>query len=137
MPAEFRYTSNERLPVEVLMFRVAPEHLDEFLRVDHEVFTLGEAFLDGFDRIPFRYKEVWLDDSDPGVVTLVFVWDDLDEWHRVGAPEVQQRLQAEFDARFAHPVELVRAWHEESAFGLHRWSRFERVEPDAASGGAD
>jgi hypothetical protein len=25
------------------------------------------------------------------------------------------------------PVELVRAWHEESNFGLHRWSRFERL----------
>lgn len=128
MTPTHRYTSHERLPVEVLVFRVPPEHLDEFLRVDHEVFTLGEAFLPGFDHIPFRYKEVWLDDSAPGVVTLVFVWDDLDEWHRVGAPEVQERLQAEFDARFPHPVELVRAWHEESNFGLHRWSRFERVD---------
>lgn len=127
MSATYRYTSHERLPVEVLIFRVAVEHVEEFLRVDHEVFTLGEAFLPGFDRIPFRYKEVWLDDSAPGEVTLVFVWDDLDEWHRVGSAEVQTRLQAEFDARFQHPVELVRAWHEESNFGLHRWSRFERL----------
>ncbi|NCU81742.1 MAG: TIGR03792 family protein, partial [Acidimicrobiia bacterium] len=27
---------------------------------------------------------------------------------------------------FKHPVKLVEAWHEDTNFGLHRWSRFER-----------
>ena len=72
--ASFIYTSGERLPVEVLVFRVAPEHLDEFIAIDHEVWTLGEALLPGFERIPFRSKEVWIDDAKPGEVTLTFVW---------------------------------------------------------------
>lgn len=130
--AAYRYDRDERLPVEVLVFRVAPEHVDEFLRVDHDVWTLGEALLPGFDQIPFRSKEVWLDDSRPGVITLVFVWESATEWERVAERGVQERLQAEFDQRFRHPVELVRAYHEDSDHGIHRVSRFERIDaPDA------
>ncbi len=125
---DYRYERDERLPVEVLVFKVAPDQVDHFLAVDHEVWTLGEALLPGFDRIPFRSKEVWLDDSQPGVVTLVFVWESHDDWDRVGGAEIQQRLQAEFDTKFHHPVELLRAYHDESNHGIHRWSRFERVD---------
>lgn len=126
--ANYRYTKDERLTIEVLVFKMDPAHVEEYLAVDHEVWTLGEAFLPGFDRIPFVSKEVWLDDSRPGVVTLVFVWESLDAWMSVGSEEIQKRLQAEFDAKFVHPIELIEAWHEDNNFGLHRWSRFERSE---------
>ena len=127
--ANYRYTKDERLTIEVLVFKMDPAHVEEYLAVDHEVWTLGEAFLPGFDRIPFVSKEVWLDDSRPGVVTLVFVWESLDAWMSVGSEQIQKRLQAEFDAKFPHPIELIEAWHEDNNFGLHRWSRFERIEP--------
>jgi uncharacterized protein (TIGR03792 family) len=122
----YSYRRDERLPVEVLVFEIDPRHVAEFLRVDHEIWTLGEALLEGFDRIPFLSKEVWTDDARPGQVTLVFVWESLDSWERVGDQQVQRRLQAQFDERFPHPVRLVRALHEESRSGIHRWSRFER-----------
>ena len=124
--AEFRYTKGERLPIEVLVFEMSPEHVDEYLAIDHEIWTLGEATLPGFERIPFLSKEVWLDDSRPGRVSVVFVWESLEAWMRVGSAVIQQRLQSEFDARFKHPVQLVEAWHEDTNFGIHRWSRFER-----------
>ena len=124
----YRYTADERQPVEVLVFRVDPRHLDEFLRLDHEVWTLGEAFADGADRIPFLSKEVWLDDSRPGEVTLVFVWESMEAWESVDTDSLQSALQADFDAHFPHEVELVRAVHEERDKGIHRWSRFERVD---------
>jgi uncharacterized protein (TIGR03792 family) len=127
MPS-FRYVDNERLPVEVLVFQMDPANVEQYLAVDHEVWTLGEALLDGFDRIPFLSKEVWLDDANPGEVTLVFVWESLDAWMAVGAEAVQQALQARFDERFPHPVTLTRAPHEDSNFGIHRWSRFERID---------
>ena len=123
---EYRYTSGERLPIEVLVFEMSPEHVDEYLAIDHEIWTLGEASLPGFERIPFISKEVWLDDSRPGRVTIVFVWESLEAWMAVGSTDFQQRLQAEFDSRFKHPVKLVEAWHEGTNFGNHRWSRFER-----------
>ena len=126
MGAPYRYSRDERLPVEVLVFRVAPEHLDEFLAIDHQVWTLGEAQLEGFERIPFISKEVWLDDSRPGEITLIFVWESMEAWMRVGDEPIQVALQARFDAAFPHPVTLVRALHEDSNFGIHRWSRFER-----------
>ena len=125
---QYVYTRGERLPVEVLVFQVDPAHVDEFLRVDHDVWTLMEAFVEGLPRIPFLSKEVWLDDSRPGEITLVFVWESMDAWMAVGEESIQQRLQAEFDSRFPHPVTLVRALHEESHLGIHRFSRFERVD---------
>ena len=128
MSGGFSFVTGERRPVEVLVFHVDPAHVQEFLRVDHEVWTLGEALLEDHARIPFLSKEVWLDDSRPGEVTLVFVWESMQQWDEVGRPDVQARLQAEFDARFPHPVRLVRALHEESAMGIHRVSRFERTE---------
>lgn len=128
MTSSYRYQRDERLPVEILVFRVDPDHVEEFLAVDHDVWTLGEAALPGFDRIPFLSKEVWLDDSRPGEITIVFVWESMDAWTAVGAEDIQQRLQAAFDERFGHPAELLRAIHEERAMGIHRWSRFERTE---------
>ena len=124
----YRYTADERQPVEVLVFRVDPRHVDEFLRVDHEVWTLGEALAEGADRIPFLSKEVWLDDSRPGEVTLVFVWESMEAWESGDTDPLQSALQADFDARFPHEVELVRAVHEERDKGIHRWSRFERAD---------
>jgi uncharacterized protein (TIGR03792 family) len=126
--APYRYSRDERLPIEVLVFAMDPTHVEEFLAVDHEVWTLGEALLPGFERIPFIAKEVWLDGTRPGEVTLVFVWESAEAWRRVADVEIQTRLQAEFDRRFPHPVTLVQAPHDETDEGPVRWSRFERVE---------
>lgn len=128
MTAAYRYVRDERLPLEVLVFSMDPAHVDEFLVVDHEVWTLGEALLPGFDRIPFVSKEVWLDATRPGEVTLVFVWESADAWRRVADVDIQSRLQAEFDRHFSHPVTLVQAPHGETDEGPVRWSRFERVD---------
>jgi len=125
---KYSYVANERRPVEVLVFRMDPAVVDQFIAIDHDVWTLGEAHMAGLSRIPFLSKEVWLDDTKPGEVTIVFVWDTQAEWDIVGEPQFQQRLQAEFDARFPHPVELIAAPHEDSHFGIHRVTRFERTE---------
>lgn len=125
----YRYTTNERRPVEILVFRMNPQHVDEFIAIDHEVWTLGEALMPGLDDVPFLSKEVWLDDSKPGEVTLVFVWDTQDAWNRVGEPSFQAELQKQFDEKFPHPIELISAPHEDSHFGIHRVTRFERINP--------
>lgn len=123
----FQYVKNERRPVEVLVFKMNPAVVDEFIAVDHEIWTLGEAHTPGLDRIPFLSKEVWLDDSKPGEVTLIFVWENQELWDTVGEPTFQQSLQETFDQRFPHPLELIAAHHVESNFGIHRVSRFERT----------
>ena len=128
MSNDHRYVSGERRPVEVMVFQMDPAVVDEFVAVDHEVWTMGEARTPGFQRIPFLSKEVWLDDSTPGQVTLVFVWEDQPSWDIVGERSFQESLQRAFDERFPHPVTLVAALHEESNFGIHRVSRFERLD---------
>ena len=45
----YTYVKNEHYPVEHLIFETAPEHVQEFLDVDHEVWTLGEAESDLFE----------------------------------------------------------------------------------------
>ena len=125
---KYSYSTGEERPVEVLVFRMDPTGVDEFIRVDHEVWTLGEALMEGLTDIPFLSKEVWLDSSKPGEVTIVFVWDTQNAWDIVGNVEFQKKLQAEFDSRFPHPVELIAAPHEDSHFGIHRVTRFERIE---------
>ena len=56
---EYRYSAGEKLPIEVLVFEMDPAHVEEYLAIDHEIWTLGEATLPGFERIPFLSKEVW------------------------------------------------------------------------------
>ncbi len=123
---EFSYITCEERPVEVLVFRMDPTVVDEFIRVDHEVWTLGEARMEGLTDIPFLSKEVWLDNSKPGEVTIVFVWDTQEAWDTVGNVEFQKKLQAEFDFRFRYPIELIAAPHEDAHCGIHRVTRFER-----------
>ena len=125
---QYSYITGEERPVEVLVFRMDPAVVDEFIRLDHEVWTLGEAHMESLTDIPFLSKEVWLDNSKPGEVTIVFVWDTQDAWDIVGNTEFQKKLQAEFDSRFPHVIELIAAPHEDSNFGIHRVTRFERIE---------
>jgi uncharacterized protein (TIGR03792 family) len=127
MSEGFRYSSDERLPVEVLVFEVDPEHVEAFLAIDHEVWTLGEADVLGVDHIPFLSKEVWLDDAHPGRIIVTFVWESIESWQHVSDAQRQRELQARFDQRFPHHVTLLRALHDESDFGIHRVSRFERL----------
>lgn len=123
----YRYAAEESRPIEVLVFRMDPDDVDEFLRIDHEVWTLGEAATPGMGEIPFMSKEVWLDDSRPGEVTIVFVWPTMAHWDEVADPDFQTRLQSIFDERFGRPYELVREIHDERDRGIQRWSRFERA----------
>ena len=68
-----------------------------------------------------------MNDRRPGEITIVFVWPDRASWEAVDQPAFQQQLTGAFDRAFGRPYRLVRAVHEEEEFGLHRWSRFERV----------
>lgn len=124
-PSTYTYVDREHRPIEILVFRVDPERVEEFLLVDHEVWTLGEAATPGTDGVPFVSKEVWLDDDRPGEITIVFVWPDRASWDVVGEPSFQERLTAAFERRFTGRYELISAVHEESR--PYRWSRFERT----------
>ena len=123
----FQYTPVEHFPVEVLTFEMDPDEVPEFLRIDHEVWTLGEAVLEGFERIPFLSKEVWLDEATPGRVTLVFVWESMESWERVAETGIQQALQRRFDELFGRQLLPVEVIDHRTGPRPHRWSRFDRL----------
>ena len=123
----YTYTQNEHYPVEHLVFTTAPEYVKEFLEADHEIWTLGEANTPGLDHIPFLYKEVWLNDNKPGEMHFIFVWESMESWKKSGEKNFQNLLTSRFDAKFNHPYQLTRAIHNEENFGIHRFSRFERI----------
>ena len=45
----YTYTKGEHYPMEHLVFKVAPEDVERYLEVDHEIWTLKEAYAPGFD----------------------------------------------------------------------------------------
>ena len=53
---QYSYINGEERPVEVLVFRMDPAVVDEFIRLDHEVWTLGEAHMEGPHRYPIPFK---------------------------------------------------------------------------------
>ena len=127
MERPYRYTSAERYPVEVLVFKIDPKDLDEFLEVDNEVWTLGEALSPAVDKVPFLSKEIWVNDNRPGIVTVVLVWENLELWEKIDTKEIQSELIARFEAKFTKPYKLLRVLQNEENYGMHRVSRFERV----------
>lgn len=128
----YTYVNNERRPVEVLVFQMDPSVVEEWIQVDHEIWTMKEALMPGLQHIPFLSKEVWVDESKPGQVSVIFVWDSMADWNAVAEPTFQQQLLDEFNARFRHPYTLVAAPHEDANMGLYRVSRFERTLPPSA-----
>ncbi len=109
------------------MFKVAPEDVERYLEVDHEIWTLKEAFAPGFDHIPFLYKEVWINDNKPGEIHFIFAWESIESWRKIDQKEYQAQLIKEFDEKFGRPYELIRVVQNEENFGVHRYSRFERI----------
>ena len=127
---KYRYTKNEHYPMEHLVFKTDPEFLQECLDVDHEVWTLGEGLHKEFDHIPFLYKEVWLNENNPGEIHYIFAWEDMDAWKHIARQDIQDMLEAEFAAKCDKPYELIRCVEQEENYGIHRYSRFERIEDD-------
>ena len=123
----YTYTKNEHYPMEHLVFKTAPEDVECFLEVDHEVWTLMEAYAPGFDHIPFLYKEVWVNDNKPGELHMIFAWESIEAWRKIDQKEYQAQLIQEFESRFGRPYELICCVQNEENFGVHRYSRFERI----------
>lgn len=123
----YSYVKGEQYPIEYLVFTTAPEHVQEFLDVDHEIWTVGQSQNELFDHIPFLYKEVWINENKPGEMHFIFAWESMESWEKIGAEAIQAKYIAAFEKRFPYSYELTRCIHSEENFGLHRYSRFERI----------
>jgi uncharacterized protein (TIGR03792 family) len=96
------------LAVEHLVFQVKPERLEEWLALDHELWTLGESQTwPGMVR-----KEVWLNRLTPGEVHCVIYWQSEAQWLAIDAGWLAANGQR-FAERFgADDYRYVRSDHE-------------------------
>ena len=51
----------------------------------------------------------------------------IESWREIDQKEYQAQLIKEFDEKFGRPYELIRVVQNEENFGVHRYSRFERI----------
>jgi uncharacterized protein (TIGR03792 family) len=86
--------------VEILEFRVAPEHQTAFIEADRAVWTAGLAKYPAFDR-----KEIWFG-QDAELVTCVIYWRDRVGWKAISEQELLE-LGQEFDRVFPYLYTLV------------------------------
>ena len=101
----YTFVKGEHYPVEHLVFETAPEFVEEFLEVDHEVWTLGEAESDLFDHIPFLYKEVWINENKPGEMHFIFIWESMESWKKVDDKDIQAAAEKPVKTRRAKAEE--------------------------------
>lgn len=122
----YKYVKDEHYPIEHLVYQVDPEHLQECLDADHDLWTLGIAMHEEFDHIPFLYKEVWVNENRPGEIHYIFAWESRESWKRMAKHD--DVLETRFYEKFTLPYKMVRCIQEEENYGIHRYSRFERID---------
>jgi len=97
--------------VEQLLFEVNPQRVEEFIRLDHELWTGTLEQYPGF-----AGKEVWVSDTVPGQVLSVIFWEDFDAWKEID-PQVLMDTDAAFGKRFGSgDFRLVGEFHNENQF---------------------
>ena len=78
--------------VEELVFKVAPERVDDFIRRDAEVWTRFLSTQEGFID-----KRVWTSEAQPDEVRIIIRWRSRQDWNRIPKTELQ-KMDAEFRA---------------------------------------
>ncbi len=102
--------------VEFLVFEMAPEHRERFIKLDHEIWTPALSRQDGFVS-----KEVWIDENLPNQVTLVTYWATYAQWKAIPHAELKA-TDAQFQKAFGHPFKLIKELHK-----THRWFRIKNT----------
>jgi len=120
-----KYTINEKLPVEILQFYTKPEYVEEFIKVDYDIWTLKEAIDNNIAVYPFYAKEVWLNEQNPGEITIIHIWKSLELWKMLDQKEFQKKCIEEFNNNFKYPYRLLTNVHDQSFWSKYRYSRYE------------
>ncbi len=91
--------------IEGLTFRVAPEDVEKYLKVERDVWFDDLATLPGF-----LGSETWVSKTNPGEVTQIYFWESEEAFLAV-----PQDFKDEHVRRTNEAVdnEFVKAWHAE------------------------
>lgn len=71
--------------IELLKFRIAPEHREKYIQKDSEIWTTALANYPGF-----LGKELWINPNDPTELVMIIRWETREQWKSI--------LQQEIDA---------------------------------------
>ncbi len=71
--------------VEELVFTVAPSFVEEFIKIDHEIWTTMLARYNGFVS-----KEVWVNDDNKGEITTIIYWESLEQWKAIPMKDLEE-----------------------------------------------
>lgn len=87
--------------IELLKVKVAPEHREQYIQKDAEIWTQAIAHYPGF-----LGKEVWLNPNEPSEVILVIRWATREQWKSI-PPERLQQISQEFDQQLGYTHQIV------------------------------
>ncbi|MFW5856005.1 MAG: TIGR03792 family protein [Bacillota bacterium] len=99
------------MAVEQLLFKVKPDLVDKFIKLDHEIWTKALARYPGFVS-----KEVWVSDTNAGEVMTVVYWEDLESWKSIDHQELNEINERFQEAMGEGNAVLHRELHKESQF---------------------
>lgn len=113
--------SDVRYPVEYLKFKCRnEEEARQYLKMN-QIWTTALAKKKGFIS-----TTSYLNNSNPGEVHIVIIWETLDEWLSIDKEELI-KIDKDFKAAFMLPFDSLERLHIETNFGLHKVRHDEKV----------
>ena len=99
--------------IEWLTFEVAPEHREQFIQIDDEIWTAALSQYPGF-----LSKEVWISPENLGQVVFIVHWQTREQWKSIP----QDELDA-VETRFDEAVEFDYAMVDSREYQVRRYPR--------------
>ena len=87
--------------IELLKFKVAPEHREQFIQKDAEIWTQALAGCPGF-----LGKEVWINPNEPTQVILVIRWATREQWKSIPL-ELLDAIEQQFAQQLGDIYQIV------------------------------
>lgn len=87
--------------IELLKFKVAPEHREQFIQKDAEIWTQALAGCPGF-----LGKEVWINPNEPTQVILVIRWATREQWKSIPL-ELLDAIEQQFAQQLGDSYQIV------------------------------
>lgn len=111
-------THEKPAAIEDLTFEVKLEKIEEFIRYDHEIWTL---FLAGYD--DKMTKEVWIDAEEKGKIVTIIYWSDYKLWKSIPQEELIKTQKRFDDAIGTQNYKFVSASHTQAQlYRKHEYS---------------
>lgn len=106
-------------PVEHLVFMLEdPESVDEFINLDHEIWTMFLA-----EYPDFVSKQMWVNDNNPGEVHSIISWKTLEGWKAIPVEKLKFK-DKEFHDNYTKGFKIIQRIHVEHNHGIHEYSTY-------------